>query len=152
MQLQLQDANITYKLRNWDINSDAPPILFLHSALSTRLEFDKLSTYYENRKQILFDFPSHGESTTSLSSLTSQNLARFTRSLLEHLEVYHVDIIGYSMGGYAGIELALLAPNLVRSIVSHAMKFYWSDAAIGEATMGLDVEKIKGRSQKGYDI
>jgi pimeloyl-ACP methyl ester carboxylesterase len=150
--LQLQDATITYELRNCDIVTDAPPLLFLHSALSTRREFDPLSQYFENHRQILFDFPSHGESTTTISSLTASELARYTRSLLEHLEVYSVDIIGYSMGGYVGIELALVAPSMVKSIVSHAMKFYWSESAIAEASIGLDVEKIKSRSQKGFDM
>lgn len=152
MQLELQDTKITYELRNWDIVTDAPPLLFLHSALSTRKEFDALLKYFENRKQILFDFPSHGESTTSRTTLTSAELARYTRTLLEHLEVYSIDIIGYSMGGYVGIELALVAPSMVKSIVSHAMKFYWTEGAIAEATTGLDVEKIKTRSQKGFDM
>lgn len=152
MKLELQDATISYELRNWNIFSDAPPLLFLHSALSTRKEFDTLSLYFENRKQILFDFPSHAESTTSRTSLTASELARYTQSLLEHLEVYSVDIIGYSMGGYVGIELALVAPSMVNSIVSHGMKFYWTKSAISEATTGLDVEKIKTRSQKGFDI
>ncbi|HEY6171113.1 MAG TPA: alpha/beta hydrolase, partial [Candidatus Kapabacteria bacterium] len=152
MTLKLQDATISYELRNWDIVTDAPPLLFLHSALSTRKEFDALSQYFANRRQILFDFPSHGESTTSQTSFTASELARYTRSLLEHLEVYSVDIIGYSMGGYVGIELALMAPSMVKSIVSHAMKFYWTESAIVEATTGLDVDKIKARSQKGYDM
>lgn len=152
MTLELQDATITYELRNWDIVTDAHPLLFLHSALSTRKEFDGLSMYFVSRKQILFDFPSHGESTTSRKSLTASELARYTRSLLEHLEVYSVGIIGYSMGGYVGIELALVAPSMVKSIVSHAMKFYWTENAIAEATLGLDVERIKTRSQKGFDM
>lgn len=152
MTLELQDATITYELRNWDVVTDASPLLFLHSALSTRKEFDSLSQYFENRRQILFDFPSHGESTTSRTSLTVSELARYTRSLLEHLEVYSVNIIGYSMGGYVGIELALMAPSMVKSIVSHAMKFYWTENAIAEAAGGLDVEKIKTRSQKGFDM
>ncbi len=152
MTLELQDATISYELRNCDIFSDAPPLLFLHSALSTRKEFDALSQYFENRKQILFDFPSHGESTINRTSLTASELARYTRSLLEHLEVYSVDIIGYSMGGYVGIELALVAPSMVKSIVSHGMKFYWTESAIAEATIGLDVERIKTRSQKGFDM
>lgn len=56
------------------------------------------------------------------------------------------------MGGYVGIELALVAPSMVKSIVSHAMKFYWTENAIAEATLGLDVERIKTRSQKGFDM
>src|SRR5262249_35037731 len=72
--------------------------------------------------------------------------------LEEHLKIFHVDIIGYSMGGYVAIELALMTPSLVRSIVSHAMKFYWTEDAIVESLAGLDVEKIKARSEKGFAI
>lgn len=152
MQFILNNSTISYNLRNWDIPGDAPPLLFLHSALSTRKEFDKLSLYYENRRQILLDFPSHGESTASFARITSKDLARSVRDLLEHLKIYNVDIIGYSMGGYTAIELSLMAPSLVRSIVSHAMKFYWTEEAIVESLVGLDVEKIKARSQKGFDM
>jgi pimeloyl-ACP methyl ester carboxylesterase len=153
MQFLSDDSTISYDLRNWGIPGDATPLLFLHSALSTRKEFDKLSLYYENRRLILLDFPSHGESITKLTSVSSKDLARSVRDLLEeHLKIYQVDIIGYSMGGYAAIELALMAPSLVRSIVSHAMKFYWTQEAIEESLAGLNVEKIKARSQKGFDI
>src|SRR5215510_3791432 len=105
MQFLTSDSAISYDLRNWDIPGDTPPLLFLHSALSTKKEFDKLSLYYENRRLIFLDFPSHGESTTNISRITSEDLARSVRDLLEHLKIYSVDIIGYSMGGYAAIEL-----------------------------------------------
>jgi esterase/lipase len=79
-------------------------------------------------------------------------LAESVRDLLMELDIYSVDIIGYSMGGYVALELARIAPSMVHSIVSHAMKFYWTEAAIAEAVEGLDIEKIKVRSQKGFDI
>ncbi|MEP7236139.1 MAG: alpha/beta hydrolase, partial [Ignavibacteriota bacterium] len=127
------------------------PILFLHSALSTSKEFEKLSSFYENRKQIFLDFPSHGHSTGG-GRLTTGILAGYVCDLLMKLEIYSVDVIGYSMGGYIGLELALIAPSMVGSIVIHATKFYWTEDAIAEALEGLDVEKIKARSQKGFEI
>src|ERR1041385_6884408 len=102
----LQDSVLCYDLRNWDLPGQEHPILFLHSALSTHKEFDKLSAFYHNRKQILLDFPSHGESTTKNLSLTSRILAESVLDLLDELKTYHVDIIGYSMGGYVALELA----------------------------------------------
>jgi pimeloyl-ACP methyl ester carboxylesterase len=123
MKLELSDASVSYHLRNWDTSLIDRPILFLHSALSTHKEFDKLSQFYENRRQILLDFPSHGESVTSRSEITTCTLAESVRDLLLKLEMYSVDIIGYSMGGYVGIELVRIAPSMVNSIVSHAMKF-----------------------------
>ncbi len=68
------------------------------------------------------------------------------------LEIYSVDVIGYSMGGYVALELAHIAPSMVHSVVSHAMKFYWTEETINEALEGLDAERIKARSQKGYEM
>ncbi len=152
MTLQSTDSSVFYQLRNWDTSLIERPILFLHSALSTQREFDKLSSFYEDRKQILLDFPSHGESTTTFDSLTTQDLARFVRDLLEYLKVYSVDIIGYSLGGYVAIELALIAPSTVHSIVSHAMKFYWTEDATADSLAGINPAAIKARSSKGYEI
>ena len=152
MRSELQDASISYHFRNWDTSLIDRPILFLHSALSTHKEFDKLSSFYENRRQILLDFPSHGENITSQRTITTRTFAEAVRDLLMKVEICSVDIIGYSMGGYVALELARIAPSMVHSIVSHAMKFYWTKEAITEALDGLDIEKIKARSQKGYDI
>ncbi|HYM19772.1 MAG TPA: alpha/beta hydrolase [Candidatus Kapabacteria bacterium] len=126
------------------------PLLFLHSALGTRHEFDKLKEYYSDRTLILPDFPSHGESTTTLAKLTMRDLANYVRDLLIYLEISSVDIIGYSMGGYAAIELALQSRSLVRSITSHAMKFYWTEEAIADALSVLDPAQIWSRSEKAY--
>ena len=123
MKLTLSDSVVSYELRNTEFDHSERPLLFLHSALSTRKEFDKISPFYENRKQILLDFPSHGESTTVRTELTSKILAEYVRSLLEELKIYSVDIIGYSLGGYVALELARIAPSMAHSIVSHAMKF-----------------------------
>ena len=152
MKLSLPEAQISYNLRNWEITSADRPILFLHSALSTHKEFDRLSSFYENRRQILLDFPLHGESTTIHSTLTTRMLAECVRSLLEELKIYSVDIIGYSLGGYVALELARIAPSMVHSIVSHAMKFYWTEEAITESLAQLDSEKINTRSQRVNEI
>ena len=54
------------------------------------------------------------------------------------------------MGGYAAIELALQEPRLVKSIVSHAMKFYWTPQAIADALDGLNLLALKARSEKAF--
>ncbi|MBS1903913.1 MAG: alpha/beta fold hydrolase [Bacteroidetes bacterium] len=144
-------ATISYELVHEEKRGDHIPLLFLHSALGTRREFDRLKEYYPDRMLILPDLPSHGESTTTLHAITMHDLAMWMRRLvIEHLKIPTVDIIGYSMGGYVAITLALQEPRLVRSIVSHAMKFYWTQTAISEALAGLDADAIKARSEKAY--
>lgn len=150
---QTDTASISFELFREELTSSHTPLVLLHSALGSSREFDKLRLLYEDRPLIVIDLPSHGQSTTTKNSLTINDLADYVHSLLiDHLHIPVVDIIGYSMGGYVAIELALMAPNVVRSIVSHAMKFYWTEQAISEALAGLDPESIKQRSQKGYDI
>ena len=153
MTYETSTASISYELVREELLGRHIPLLLLHSALGTNHEFDKLKLYYEDRPIILLDFPSHGESTTSLNRLTIRDLSQYVHSLLiDRLHVPIVDIIGYSMGGYVAIDLALQAPNVVRSIMSHAMKFFWTDKAIREALHGLDPKAIMLRSQKGYDV
>ena len=145
-------STISYDIIRENLLHSHTPLLLLHSALGTRREFNKLTAYYEDRSIILLDFPSHGDSTTALERLTIHDLAESVHSLLvEELHIPVVDVIGYSMGGYVAIELALMAPAVVRSIISHAMKFYWTPEAIADAIQGLDPITIKARSQKGYD-
>ena len=128
------------------------PLLFLHSALSTRNEFAKIRELFAGHAQLLLDFPSHGESTTTRTSLTYGDLASDVLALLDHLGVEKVDIIGYSLGGYVGLETAAQAPDRVRSVVSHAMKFYWTEDAIVTNCALASVDTIRNRSQKGFDI
>lgn len=131
---------------------DGLPILFLHSALSTRNEFAKIKELFAGRPQVLLDFPSHGESTTSRTSLTYDDLATDVLALIDHLAIEQVDIIGYSLGGYVGLQVASRAPQRVRSVVSNAMKFYWTEEAIVKNCEQASVETIRNRSQKGFDI
>lgn len=152
MNIDLPSADMYYQFVNWDSASRNVPILFLHSALSTHREFGTLSAFFEDRRQIFVDFPSHGQSSMPKTQLSMSALAGVMRDLLEKLELFHVDIIGYSMGGYAAIELARIAPGMVRSITSHAMKFYWTEEAMAEALEGLGEEKIRKRSEKAYQL
>ncbi len=123
----------------------------LHSALGSANEFDALRQYYPDRNVLIPDLPSYGKSPASHPSLTTNILADETSKLLRHLEIGSVDIIGYSMGGYVALELALMYTSQVRSIVSHSMKFYWTPQAIKDAVTGLDPEILKERSPKAYE-
>jgi pimeloyl-ACP methyl ester carboxylesterase len=148
MTFEVREFAIYHEIRNPD--ADGVPILFIHSALGTHKEFDGLSAFYENRKQILLDLPGHGNSTTTTESLTTGIFAACVRDLIMNLAIYSVDIIGYSMGGYVALELARLAPSMVHSITSHAMKFYWTEAALENSLAQLDSTAIRTRSERAY--
>jgi len=118
--------------------SDSVPLLFLHGAIGSSREFSHLLPSFSDRECILIDFPAHGESTAPSLSYDSRELAATVLRFLQQQNIYTVDIIGYSLGGYVGIELALHSPIHVRSIVSHAMKFFWTDEAITTAVGSME--------------
>lgn len=142
------DSRIAFELTE----GHGTPLLFLHSALSTRNEFIKIKDSFKEHSQVLLDFPSHGESTTTRADLTYDDLASDVVALLDHLGISQVDVIGYSLGGYVGLQMAHRAPHRVRSAVSHAMKFYWTEQAIASNVAQASVNAIRSRSEKGFEI
>lgn len=130
MIFHFEDLDLYYDLR---IVEDTVPILFLHSALATNEELEPIRSRFLERTTISLDLPGHGNSTTTRTSLNSAWISERIADLLCYLCIETVDIVGYSLGGYVALELTTLAPKKVRSIVSHAMKFYWSPEAIDAA-------------------
>ena len=127
---------------------DVAPLLFLHGALGSRQEVRHLLAAFPERECILVDLPGHGLSHAPSEPLTIATTADLLLRLLRSLEIASVDIVGYSLGGYLGIEMALRSPMHVRSIISHAMKFYWSEEMIETALQGLDWDAVRQNERR----
>jgi pimeloyl-ACP methyl ester carboxylesterase len=130
MTLEFDDLLLSCDLR--DV-SGTTPVLFLHSALASGEELEGLRALFPERTTISLDLPGHGKSTTTRDAIDTAWIGQVLSDMLDRLDVPMVDIIGYSLGGYVGLELAALAPKKVRSVVSHAMKYYWTPEAIEAA-------------------
>lgn len=126
------------------------PLLYLHGALGTKEQFTPYIERFPERTQFLMDFPSHGHSTTVANSIDTRWLADQTLKMLDHWQVPKVDIIGYSLGGYVGLEMAVKQPERVRSVVSHAMKYYWTPESISASLNDLQPESLRARSEKAH--
>jgi pimeloyl-ACP methyl ester carboxylesterase len=107
-----------------------PPVLFLHAALSTLEEMRGIRRLFQDRSIILLDLPGHGKTKETIDSITTASVADIIVQFLDRLKIPQVDIVGYSLGGYVGLELAISHAAKVRSVITHAMKFYWTNDAI----------------------
>lgn len=121
------------------------PLLLLHGALGSADQFEALMPLLPTDRSIwALNFPGHG----GLPLHEPFSMALFTEAILGFMDREdwdEADIFGYSMGGYAALQLALEHPKKVRRIVTLGTKFDWTPATAARETGFLDPEKIEAK-------
>lgn len=80
---------------------------------------------------VMMDLRGHGRSENNAPDLNPERMMQDLIGLLNFLDISRVHVIGYDLGGYLGLMLALNQPRRVQSLIMHATKFYWSvEAAV----------------------
>ena len=69
------------------------------------------------RRVVVCDPQAHGRTGDADRPLTYEGMADDAAALLDHLGIAQADVVGYSMGGGAAIQLAIRHPQLVRTLV-----------------------------------
>ena len=123
-------------------------VLLLHGALESARQFDELKPHLEANYEVLsFDFIGHG----SQSSVEEFNIGELANQLGDYLnknELFDVNILGYSMGGYVALyALPQIAPH-VKSITSLSTKWAWTDDFIESELKKLNPEIIEEKVPK----
>ncbi len=108
--------NGTQKIHYSDIGS-GDVVLLLHGLASHSGDWesqaDSLSYHY---RVIAPDFRGHGLSSPASSPFKMKDLATDVVSLLNHLNISSYHLVGFSLGGMAAFELALLDQNRIDSL------------------------------------
>lgn len=98
--------------------STPPPqtILFLHGGESCHLEFLRVVPFLQDEYQILLvDLPAHSRSREIPFSFDNA-VSGLAHLIKTHAEDNHAHIVGLSLGGFIGLDLARRHPELVRSL------------------------------------
>src|SRR3712207_6693413 len=97
---------------------DGPPLVLLHGAY---MNADAMSPFAQGlaglRRVIVPELQGHGRTADADRPLTYEQMADDVAALIRHLELGQPDVAGYSMGGAAGLRLAIQHPDLVRRLV-----------------------------------
>ena len=125
------------------------PLLLLHGALGSAALFDPLqASLAASFTTHTLSFSGHGGQPFAPAGF---GIAQFAQETLDYLDAQgleKVDVLGYSMGGYVALYLALNHPDRVGKIYTLATKFAWSpEAAAAEAKM-LNPEAIEAKVPK----
>ncbi len=95
----------------------APTLLLLHGSPGDHDEVQRLADHLPPRYRILApDLPGFGGSTWHISDYSVRAHAQYVRQLLDSLGLRRVHVVGFSMGGGVGVNLANIASSRIASL------------------------------------
>ncbi|HEX4484406.1 MAG TPA: alpha/beta hydrolase [Solirubrobacteraceae bacterium] len=97
---------------------EAQPLVFVHGLSGSWQNWlEQLPLFAAERRVITFDLPGFGYSPMPAQKLSISGYARLLDRLLAQLGVDAAAVIGNSMGGFIGAELAIAFPQRVERLV-----------------------------------
>ena len=118
-------------------------ILLLHGALGSKEQFSSIKKILEGAFDVYdLNFEGHG----GVASSRAFSIELFTNNVIDFLNKESIDrihIFGYSMGGYVGLNIALIIPQKILKIVTLGTKFNWDIESTRREMKMLDTEAIE---------
>lgn len=95
----------------------AETVVFGHSLLFNLRMFDKQVAAFKDRYRcVTFDFRGQGKSEVTADGYDMDTLTEDAAALIEKLEAAPCHFVGFSMGGFVGLRLALHYPDYLQSL------------------------------------
>ena len=102
----------------YEVHGEGPPLVLLHGAYMTADMMTPLATgLAEYRQVIVPEAQAHARTADVDRPLSYEQMGDDVADLIRHLGFEQADVVGYSMGGGAALQLAIRHPALVRRLV-----------------------------------
>jgi pimeloyl-ACP methyl ester carboxylesterase len=124
----------------YEIHGSGEPLVLLHGAFGAiDLWGPILTTLAEHHQVIAVELQGHGHTADIIDRpLDYEQMANDVAALMKHLGVTQADVVGYSMGGTTGLQLAIRHPERVHKLVTVSPN-YRSDGYYPELLAGLQM-------------
>jgi pimeloyl-ACP methyl ester carboxylesterase len=97
---------------------DGPPVVFIHGLGGNWQNWlENLPTSAQRRRVLALDLPGFGMSPVPADGISISSYGRLVDAWLDRLGVGPVAVVGNSMGGFVGAELAIQFPGRVERLV-----------------------------------
>lgn len=97
--------------------SDHPPLILIHGAGGSRLDWPKQLRRLPTANALVLDLPGHGKSPgPGLDSIEAYS--QLVLSFMDALKLSTAFLMGHSMGGVIALTVALLQPDRVRGLIA----------------------------------
>jgi pimeloyl-ACP methyl ester carboxylesterase len=115
---RIEGKSANYAYRDFGVANSNPPLVLLTRFRATMDHWDPafLDILASERRVILFDNAGVGESTGEVAT-TFAGMAESAVDFITALGLTQVDLLGWSIGGFAGQMVALNHPGLVRRLL-----------------------------------
>jgi pimeloyl-ACP methyl ester carboxylesterase len=121
-------------------HGEGPPLVLLHGAFGTieSCFAELLPALAREFEVVAVELQGHGRTRDISRPLTYEEMAGDVAALLEGLEIPRAHLVGYSMGGAVGLQLALDRPNLVDRLVFAGGASFDPDGEYPELQAGFE--------------
>jgi pimeloyl-ACP methyl ester carboxylesterase len=104
---------------HYEKTGSGPPLLFLHGLGSSGRDWERQVPHFADTHTVITpDFRGHGSSDKPRGRYSMAQFASDTAQLIRQLVLESVDVVGISLGGMVGFQLAADAPQLVNRLVA----------------------------------
>lgn len=117
--------------------------LFLHGALGTSQSWESFIHFLDKQIEPLFyDFPGHGENTTSLAEASYSELSKQLNDFVEANQLKDFNIVAYSMGAYVALNAIKNHSLNCNKLICIATKTNWNTEIAENECLNLYPEKL----------
>jgi 3-oxoadipate enol-lactonase len=109
---RLRDIEIYY-----EVSGHGPPVVLIHGLGSSGRDWElQVPAFREEYRVLTFDLRGHGQSDKPPGPYSIPLFAGDTAELMQCLDLAPAHVVGISLGGMIGLQLAVSTPHLVRSL------------------------------------
>ena len=149
--LEIDGANIYYEEVK---NEGKPTLLLLHGGFGHIEDLNSIVQMFTNDYHIIgIDSRGQGKSTLGTGKLSYKRLQLDVETVVNHLRLKNIDIIGYSDGGVIAYRLAAANRISIRKIVTIGGTWSLSDAELMEKLMAdTTPEDCRNDFKRSFDF